>query len=116
MGLEYCGALVTAAAPVEQARRILDTLGPHVLVTDIGMPEDGVALIREVTGMLETKGLRVPVIAVTAYTGRREELLAEGFEDILPKLIDRRPCAAWSGHTRRSNARFAAPMVLPVGR
>jgi CheY-like chemotaxis protein len=38
--------------------------------------------------MLETKGLRVPVIAVTAYTGRREELLTEGFEDILPKPID----------------------------
>jgi len=86
--LEYCGALVTAAASVEQARRILDTLRPHVLVTDIGMPDGGVALIREVKGMVEIKGLRVPVIAVTAYTGRREQLLAEGFEDILEKPID----------------------------
>lgn len=88
--LEYCGALVTDAASVEQARRILDTLRPHVLVTDIGMPNDGVALIREVKTMAETKGMHIPAIAVTAYTGRREELLAEGFVALLEKPLDPR--------------------------
>ena len=88
--LEYCGALVTDAASVDQARRILDTLRPHVLLTDIGMPDDGVALIREVQAMAETKGIHIPAIAVTAYMWRREELLAEGFVALLEKPLDPR--------------------------
>jgi len=34
IALEYCGALVTTAESVEKAKRILETLRPHVLVTD----------------------------------------------------------------------------------
>jgi len=41
MALEYCGALVTTAASAEEAKRILDSIRPHVLVSDIGMPDDG---------------------------------------------------------------------------
>ena len=41
MALEYCGALVTTAASAEEAKRILDSIRPHVLVSDIGMPEIG---------------------------------------------------------------------------
>jgi YesN/AraC family two-component response regulator len=37
--LEYYGALVTAAESAEKAKRILDTLRPHIVVTDIAMPE-----------------------------------------------------------------------------
>src|SRR5690242_15985416 len=48
MVLEYCGALVTTAESAERAKQLLDTLRPHVLVTDISMPDDGIALIREV--------------------------------------------------------------------
>src|ERR1051325_1281443 len=75
--LEYCGALVTAAESAERAKQILETLRPHVLVTDIAMPDDGVALISEVQAIARTKALEIPAIAVTAYRGRREELLAE---------------------------------------
>jgi hypothetical protein len=32
MALEYCGALVTTAASAEEAKRILDSIRPHVLV------------------------------------------------------------------------------------
>jgi CheY-like chemotaxis protein len=41
VALEYCGALVMTAASVEEALQILGTLRPHVLVTDISMPDDG---------------------------------------------------------------------------
>jgi CheY-like chemotaxis protein len=86
--LEYCGALVTAAESAEKAKRILETLRPHVLVTDIAMPDDGIELIREVKTVAATKGLHIPAIAITAYQGRREELLAEGFVELLEKPLD----------------------------
>lgn len=88
MVLEYCGALVTAAESAEKAKRILETLRPHVLVTDIAMPDDGLELIREVKTVAATKGLHIPAIAITAYQGRREELLAEGFVELLEKPLD----------------------------
>ena len=88
MALEYCGALVTTAASAEEAKRILESLRPHVLVSDIGMPDDGLELIREVKTVAETKGLRIPAIAITAYRDRREELLAEGFAELVEKPLD----------------------------
>jgi CheY-like chemotaxis protein len=86
--LEYCGALVTAAESAERAKRILETLRPHVLVTDIAMPDDGIVLIREVRAIARTKGIEIPAIAVTAHHGRREELLAEGFAELVEKPLD----------------------------
>jgi CheY-like chemotaxis protein len=88
LALEYCGALVTTAESAERAKRILETLQPHVLVTDIAMPDDGLELIREVKAVARTKGLHIPTIAITAYRGRREELLAEGFAELLEKPLD----------------------------
>ena len=88
MALEYCGALVTAAESAEKAKRLLETLRPHVLVTDIGMPDDGLKLIREVKAFAEEKGIRIPAIAITGYLDRREELLAEGFAELLEKPLD----------------------------
>jgi CheY-like chemotaxis protein len=88
MALEYCGALVTTAASAEEAKRILESQRPHILVSDIGMPDDGLELIREVKTVAQTKGLQIPAIAVTAYVDRREELLAEGFADLVEKPLD----------------------------
>jgi CheY-like chemotaxis protein len=88
MALEYCGALVTTAASAEEAKRILENLRPHVLVSDIGMPDDGLALIREVKTVAQSKGLHIPAIAITAYRDRREELLAEGFAELVEKPLD----------------------------
>jgi CheY-like chemotaxis protein len=86
--LEYCGALVTTAESAEKAKRILETIRPHVLVTDIAMPDDGLELIREVKAVAESKGIHIPAIAITAYRDRREELLAEGFAELLEKPLD----------------------------
>ena len=101
--LEYCGALVTAAESAEKAKRILETLRPHVLVTDIAMPDDGIELIRQVKTVAQTKGIDIPAIAVTAYRGRREELLAEGFAELIEKPLDPlRLCATVRLHARTS--------------
>jgi CheY-like chemotaxis protein len=88
VALEYCGALVTTAASAEEAKRILENLRPHVLVSDIAMPDDGLELIREVKTVAQTKGLHIPAIAITAYQDRRKELLAEGFADLVEKPLD----------------------------
>lgn len=90
VALEYCGALVTTAASATEAKRILENLRPHVLVSDIAMPDDGLELIREVKAIAEKKGIHIPAIAVTAYAyeGRRDELLAEGFAELVEKPLD----------------------------
>ena len=36
----------------------------------------------------QTKGLHIPAIAITAYQDRREELLAEGFVELIEKPLD----------------------------
>ena len=76
--LEYFGARVSTAASTAEAKRVLEMIRPHVMVSDIAMPDDGVELIREVKTIAETRGLKIPTIAITAYRDRREELLAEG--------------------------------------
>ncbi len=88
VALEYCGALVTTAASAGEAKRVLEHVRPHVLVSDIAMPDDGLELIREVKAVAKTKGLRIPAIAITAHRDRREELLAEGFVELVEKPLD----------------------------
>jgi CheY-like chemotaxis protein len=51
-----------------------------VIVTDIVMPDDAYAL--------QPAGVIVPIIAVTAFRERREELFAEGFAAVLAKPVD----------------------------
>jgi CheY-like chemotaxis protein len=60
---EYFGALVTTAESVEKAKRVLETLRPHVLVTDIAMPDDGLEMIREVKRLAEMNDLHIPTIS-----------------------------------------------------
>lgn len=88
MALEYCGALVTTAASADEAKRILENLRPHVLISDIAMPDNGLDLIREVKAVAQTRGLHIPAIAITAYRGMREKLLAEGFAELVEKPLD----------------------------
>ena len=88
LALEHCGALVTAATSAADAKRVLETIRPHVMVSDIAMPDDGLELIREVKTISETKGLHILTIAITACRDRREELLAEGFAELVEKPLD----------------------------
>ncbi len=71
VALEYCGALVMTAASVEEALQILGTLRPHVLVTDISMPDDGLpaAALGCGRGHARTRSLGVSRVASCRLNG-----------------------------------------------
>jgi len=90
--LESCDAKVTAVA---SARAAIDTFKhavPHVLVSDIGMPEeDGYQLIRWVRALDPKAGGTVPALALTAFAHPedRRRALQAGFQTHLSKPVGR---------------------------
>jgi PAS domain S-box-containing protein len=84
------GAEPTVAEGMSQALVALEAFRPHVLISDLGMPEsDGFELIREVRARGYTFQT-LPAIALTAYArteDRRKALLA-GFQLHLTKPVD----------------------------
>ena len=67
------------------------SFGPHVLVSDVGMPHfDGYQLIGQVRAMTEEEGGQTPAIALTAYARREDELkaLLAGYQVHVTKPID----------------------------
>jgi len=70
------GADVTKAASAAEAYALLQANPPHILLSDIGMPnEDGYAFLRRVRALPPRKGGDVPAIALTAYA-RPEDVKA----------------------------------------
>src|SRR5207245_9488495 len=66
--LEQCGAVVTAVASARDALSALAHQRPHILVSDIGTPEeDGSSLIEKVRVLDAQRGGRIPAVALTAY-------------------------------------------------
>jgi CheY-like chemotaxis protein len=64
---------------------------PHVLVSDISMPdEDGNALLRRVRAIGLDGGARLPAVALTAYARAedRARALAVGFQVHVPKPVE----------------------------
>lgn len=89
--LERYGASVVTAASAREALDLLDAEHLHVLIGDIGMPdEDGYALIRKVRQRTEDENGRVPAIALTAYARREDHdrALDAGYQMHLSKPID----------------------------
>ena len=90
--LERAGARVTAVDSTESALRELAAEDPiDALITDIGLPgADGYALFKSVKEHSEQRGVKVPVIAVTAYAtpSDQERALELGFDAYLAKPID----------------------------
>jgi CheY-like chemotaxis protein len=87
--LTHAGALVKCCTSAAQARAVIRSWIPHVIVSDIGLPdEDGLSLIQEFRRLPETA--KVPGIALTGYTSKKdqEELLQAGFQRVLAKPID----------------------------
>ncbi len=86
--LEKHGAVVCSSPSVANALRQLDEWNPHVLVSDIGMPDqDGYDLIRQVRAR---SGASIPAVALTAYAGAedsRRAILA-GYQLHVPKPIE----------------------------
>lgn len=93
--LKQYGATVAAAASTKEAMEVLmaDKSGqrPDVLLCDIGMPgEDGYALLRQVRAWQAERGVRIPVVALTAYAREeeRKQALLAGFQLHLSKPIN----------------------------
>ncbi|MBE9180822.1 MASE1 domain-containing protein [Oculatella sp. LEGE 06141] len=89
--LEDCGANVATVASTQEAIAILHDFSPHVLVSDIGMPnEDGYSLIRQIRSRQPDQYSKIPAVALTAYArqeDRRQALLA-GFQTHIPKPVN----------------------------
>ena len=83
------GAEVARAASVDEALGMLDRVRPDIVVTDIAMPDrDGFDLLRQIRSDEKYNG--VPVIALTAQSGRGDEntAAAAGFQRFLRKPVD----------------------------
>jgi CheY-like chemotaxis protein len=66
--LTDCDAEVLTAGSAGEAILLVEKERPHVLVSDIGMPDvDGFELLRRVRALGAAKGGKVPAIALTAF-------------------------------------------------
>jgi CheY-like chemotaxis protein len=85
------GAEVVAVSSMAAAQRVFGDVRPHVLLSDIGMPEqDGYELIRFVRKLPEERGGKVPAAALTAYASPadRRKILDAGFQAHIPKPVE----------------------------
>jgi signal transduction histidine kinase/ActR/RegA family two-component response regulator len=85
------GARVTAVGSADAALSVLEHERPHVLLSDIAMPDqDGYTLIRKVRARDAAHGGTVPAAALTAYATPEDRLKAlhAGYHDHLPKPVD----------------------------
>jgi signal transduction histidine kinase/ActR/RegA family two-component response regulator len=89
--LSSAGAEVRSASSAARAFELIRDFKPHVLVSDLEMPdEDGYALVRRLRALGVADGGAIPAIALSAY-GRpqdRTSALAAGFTMHVPKPVD----------------------------
>jgi signal transduction histidine kinase/ActR/RegA family two-component response regulator len=89
--LERSGVEVRAAASVAEALGELRTYTPHVILSDIGMPdEDGYFLIRSIRTLAAEDKKNIPAIALTAFAGNedRTRALVAGFNKHMAKPVE----------------------------
>ncbi|MEH1921136.1 PAS domain-containing protein [Nostoc sp.] len=88
--LQQNGALISAAASVNEALKTISQAVPNLLISDLGMPEmDGYSLIKMLRAMPKEEGGEIPAIALTAYAGEsdRDRVLAAGFQRHIAKPV-----------------------------
>jgi signal transduction histidine kinase/CheY-like chemotaxis protein len=109
--LETCGAEVRLAATAAAALKELTSYAPHVIISDIGMPdEDGYSLIRSIrtSPLLDKKD--IPAIALTAFARNedRTRALVAGFNLHMSKPVEpsalARAVAELAGSVRKEPA------------
>jgi CheY-like chemotaxis protein len=91
LALHGSGAEVHAAPSARAALEALGSFRPHVLMTDIAMPEeDGYALIRRLRAREAEEGGHLLAVALTAFASQtdREQALALGFDAHLAKPVN----------------------------
>ena len=89
--LSACGAQVETADSGAAALRFLRKTKPHVLIMDIGMPnEDGYESIGKVRQLKNEEGGKVPAIALTAFARSedRRRAILNGFQMHIAKPVE----------------------------
>ncbi len=89
--LAASGGEITAVSTARDALAALPRVHPHVIVSDLAMPDqDGYALIREVRGLAPDAGGLIPAVAVSAYASSddRQRALHAGFQEHLAKPVE----------------------------
>src|SRR5207245_9583063 len=88
--LESLGAGVLIATSVQEAVETFEREMPHVLVSDIRLPDaDGYALLRRVRAADAARGRQTPALALTAYPRVEDPAVAleAGFQMHVPKPV-----------------------------
>jgi CheY-like chemotaxis protein len=88
--IENCGASVMTVDSAREAFAALEHFKPHLLISDIGMPEeDGYSLMRRIRNLPSEAGGTIPAIALTAYAREedRRKALETGFQKHLAKPV-----------------------------
>ncbi len=89
--LEAAGVTVKVAGSAAEALSTLAAFTPHVIVSDIGMPEqDGYFLIRRIRTLSDDEKRDIPAIALTAFARNedRARALTEGFNQHMTKPVE----------------------------
>ena len=92
LSLERAGAEVVCARSAEDAGTVFAALDPHVIVTDLAMPDtSGFDLLEQLREFWAAEPRRpVPVILLTAHARRdvTRTALAKGFTEVLSKPVE----------------------------
>ena len=59
-----------------------------MLVTDVGMPQDRLGLVRAVQALAQAHGVQIPTIAMTYDLSEQAEFWAAGVAEVLVKPLD----------------------------
>lgn len=89
--LSDCSAQVRTAGSAAEAMELIEIEAPHVLVSDIGMPNvDGYELLRMVRAREMGDGRRLPAIALTAFARAEDRIraLRAGFVAHVAKPVE----------------------------
>lgn len=89
--LSSFGAETKSASSTQDALQIFSKFSPHVLVSDISMPEeDGYSLMRKIRMLGPELGGEVPSLALTAYASGEDvqNAYAAGFHAHLAKPVE----------------------------
>ena len=89
--IEQAGAEVIAIPSAIEALQTLQQIQPHLIISDIGMPEmDGYMFIEQIRTKLPPQHREVLAIALTAFAGEVNErqVMMAGFQKHLAKPVD----------------------------
>lgn len=106
--LAQSGAEVTLCSSVLAVIETIQSVHPHIMISDIGMPdEDGYSLIAKVRALPLENGGQTPAIALTGYARveDRIKVLSSGFQMFIPKPLEPTELVAAVGSLARMSGK-----------